>query len=114
MHRALVVISILLLLVLAATAQDVPAKNTDRAAAAAKPVLSPTVRLQAAKTAYVKNMDGSSIGADTITTTLEGWGRYRVVDSPAKADLLIEVTSPDDFDGGVSISSSSSTTGSGK
>ncbi len=76
---------------------------------AAKPVLSPSARMQAAKTAYVKNVEGTSIGSDTILTTLEGWGHYKIVDSPEKADLLIEVTSPSDTEGGVSISSSSST-----
>lgn len=84
------------------------------AAPASKPVVAPTARLQAAKTAYVKNVDGSSIGFDTVTTTLEGWGRYQLVGSPEKADLLIEVSSPADFDGGVSVSSSSATTASGK
>ena len=76
---------------------------------AAKPPMTPIARLQAAKTAYVKNLDGSSIGVDTITSTLEGWGRYQLVDSPDKADLLIEVTSPDE-ESGVSVSSSTSGT----
>jgi hypothetical protein len=79
-----------------------------------KPVVAPTARLQAAKTAYVKNVDGGSIGFDTVTTTLEGWGRYQLVGSPEKADLLIEVSSPGDSDGGVAISSSTATTASGK
>ncbi|MGH9523689.1 MAG: hypothetical protein ACRD3E_14265 [Terriglobales bacterium] len=72
----------------------------------AKPAMAPLVRLQAAKTAYIKNVEGSDIGVDTITSTLEGWGRYKLVDSPDKADLLIEVTSPDEGSGGVSVSSS--------
>ena len=79
----------------------------------AKPVLSPIARLQAAKTAFVKNLDGTPIGAETITTTLEGWGRYTIVNTPEKADLIVEVTSPSESEGGVSVSSSSST-GSGK
>lgn len=71
--------------------------------------MAPLARLQAAKTAYVKNVDGNSIGYDTVTAILDGWGRYRLVDSPDKAELLIEVTSPDDDDGGVSVSSSTGT-----
>jgi hypothetical protein len=74
----------------------------------AKAAMTPTARLQAAKTAYVENVDGSDIGADTVTTTLQGWGRYKLVDSPKDADLLIEVTSPDEG-GGVSVSSSTGT-----
>jgi hypothetical protein len=73
----------------------------------AKPPMSAAARLLQAKTVYVDNVDGNSIGADTITSTLEGWGRYQVIDDPKKADLLIEVTSPDDS-GGMSVSSSTS------
>ena len=89
-------------------AQDAP-KPDDAAKQATKPpVLSPTLRLQAAKTAYVKRLEGSSIGSDTVTQTLEGWGRYKLVDSAEKADLIVEVTSPDEGGNGVSVSSSTS------
>jgi hypothetical protein len=98
----------LLILTLGAHAQE-EKKDTP----SAKPVLSPIARLQAAKTAFVKNMDGTAIGAETITATLEGWGRYKIVNTPERADLIVEVTSPSDSEGGVSVSSSSST-GSGK
>ena len=99
---------------LCATALGIPASAQDASkkpaeAPVSKPVLAPLARLQAAKTAFLKNVDGSTIGSDTVLTTLEGWGRYKLVDSPAKADLLIEVTSPDEDSGGVSISSSQST-----
>lgn len=77
----------------------------DTAKQPAKPPMSPTARLKEAKTAFVKNVDGSDIGYDTVATTLDGWGRYKLVDSPEKADLLIEITSPDEG-GGVSVSSS--------
>ena len=74
-----------------------------------KPLLSPLARLQAATTAFVKKVEGSDIGSDAVVSTLEGWGRYKLVDSPDKADLVIEVTSPAEDSGGVSVSSSSST-----
>ena len=90
-----------------ASAQNSAPKSAEPAAN--KPVLAPSARLQAAKTAFVTNVEGSSIGFDTVTTTLEGWGRYKLVDSAAKADLLIEVTSPSESDGGVSVASSAST-----
>lgn len=110
-----VFIFILGVLMACAAAQETAAKPKEAPAAQApKPVVAPTARLQAAKTAYVKNVDGGSIGFDTVTTTLEGWGRYQLVNSPEKADLLIEVSSPDDSDGGVAISSSTATTASGK
>jgi hypothetical protein len=100
--RSQVILAVALLAALSCSAQQ---GSKD----APKPSLSPTARLQAATTAYVKNVDGSAIGVDTISTTLDGWGRYKLVNSPEKADLLIEVTSPDDEDGGVSVSSSSGT-----
>src|SRR5689334_2591448 len=102
-----IAISFALLLALPASAQNDTKKPADTTAT--KPVLAPLARLQAAKTAYVKNVDGSTIGFDTVLTTLEGWGRYKLVESAAKADVLIEVTSPDEDSGGVSISSSQST-----
>lgn len=79
----------------------------------AKPLMSPMARLKEAKTAFIKNVDGSSIGYDTVNSTLDGWGRYKLVDSSDKADLLIEVTSPDEGGGGVSVSSSNGTSRTG-
>jgi len=96
------------LVVLALALATVAVAAQEAGKEAAKPPMTPTARLQAAKTAYVKNLDGSSIGIDTVTSTLEGWGRYQMVNSPEKADLLIEVTSPDEESG---VSVSSSTTG---
>jgi hypothetical protein len=48
---------------------------------------------------------GSSIPLDVIRSTIEGWGRFTLVDSLAKADLIIEVSSTGDS--GVQVSSSS-------
>jgi hypothetical protein len=69
------------------------------------PVMSPTARLAAAKTAYVKTAGGSKIPYNVITSGLEGWGRYTLVEDPAQADLVVEVSAPDEGSG-VSISSS--------
>ena len=110
-HFIIALLCVVITALLPASAQETEKKAPETSAA--KPVLAPLARMQAAKTAFVKNVDGSSIGVDTVTTTLEGWGRYKLVDSTAKADLLIEVTSPDDESGGVSVSSSSGT-GSGR
>lgn len=58
--------------------------------------VTPTVRLQAAKSVYLKNGGGSDTPFDVITMSFSEWARWTVVDDPAKADLVVEVTSPDD------------------
>jgi hypothetical protein len=74
-----------------ATAQD-QATSTP-----AKPAfVSPSQRLMNAKTVYVKNAGGSSIPFDVINGEFQGWARFIVTDSPEKADLIVEVTSPED------------------
>ncbi len=70
-----------------------------------KPVaITSTARLLAAKTAFVANGGGTDIPYNVISTGMEGWGRYLIVDSPAKADIIIEVTSPREG-GAVSVTS---------
>ncbi len=79
-----------------------------------KPVaITASARLAAAKTAFVKNGGGSDIPYDAVLSGMEGWGRFMLVDSPQKADIIVEVTSPSEEGGGVSVSSSTST-GSGR
>ncbi len=73
----------------------------------AKPALSPTARLTAAKTAYLKNAGGSEIPFNVISDGVEGWGRYKIVHDPSEADIIIEVMSPA-VGSGVSISGSTS------
>ena len=58
--------------------------------------VSPAARLAAAKTVFLKNNGGSEIPFNVISGGLEGWGRFLPVDSPEQADIVIEVTSPDD------------------
>lgn len=70
------------------------------------PPVMPTSRLAAARTAFVKNAGGSSIPFNVISTSMEGWGRYQLVDSPEKADLILEVSTSSSGEGGVSVSSS--------
>ena len=45
---------------------------------------------------FLKNNGGSEIPFNVISGGLEGWGRFLPVDSPEQADIVIEVTSPDD------------------
>jgi hypothetical protein len=58
--------------------------------------VSPSARLAAAKTIFMKNNGGSEIPFNVISGGLEGWGRFLLVDSPAQADIVIDITSPDD------------------
>ena len=70
-----------------------------------KPVFVPqSVRLAVAKSALVKNGGGSEIPYNVISSGMEGWARFTLVDSAAEADIVVEVTSPEE-EGGVSLSS---------
>jgi hypothetical protein len=75
-------------------------------AAKPTPPMNPYARLTAAKSVYMKSAGGSEIPFNVITTSMEGWGRYVIVDSADKADLILEVTSPGESGGGVTVSSS--------
>ena len=71
-----------------------------------KPVIqSASMRLAAARNVLIRRMHGSTIPFETITSTVEGWGRFTLVETPEKADLIIEVSSSGDS--GVRVSSSS-------
>ncbi|HEU5453365.1 MAG TPA: hypothetical protein VFU76_15325 [Terriglobales bacterium] len=59
--------------------------------------VSPRVRLQAARTMYLKNLGGDDIPFTLATNAMTGW-RYIVVDDPGKADLIMEISAPDDPD----------------
>jgi hypothetical protein len=71
-----------------------------------KPVIeTPTMRLAGAKTILLVRTHGSSIPAEVVRTTMEGWGRFMFVTTPDKADLIVEIASSGDS--GVQVSSSS-------
>jgi hypothetical protein len=71
-----------------------------------KPLIeTPSMRLAAAKNVFITRMHGSRIPLDVIKSTLEGWGRFTFVETPEKADLIIEISSTGDS--GVQVSSSS-------
>jgi hypothetical protein len=58
-----------------------------------KPVMEmPSVRLADAKNVMVVRARGSNIPYDVISSTLEGWGRFTLVETPGKADLVVEVS----------------------
>jgi hypothetical protein len=53
-------------------------------------------RLAAAKSIFIKNAGGDEIAFNVITRGFEGWGRYILVDSAEKADIVMEVFGPVD------------------
>jgi hypothetical protein len=65
----------------------------------------PSMRLAAARNVFITRTHGSRIPLDVIRSTMEGWGRFTMVESPEKADLIIEISSTGDS--GVQVSSSS-------
>lgn len=103
----LVVFSFLALGVLpqATSQQPAPAPSTAETKTAPTPAgESPLLRLKTARTVWVTRAHGSNIPFDTIKSTLEGWIRFAVVDSPDKADIVVSVETSGDSD--VQISSS--------
>jgi hypothetical protein len=77
--------------------QQPPAKNPR--------IETPSMRLAAAKNVFITRTHGSRVPLDVIQSTLEGWGRFTFVETPEKADLIIEISSTGDS--GVQVSSSS-------
>jgi hypothetical protein len=71
-----------------------------------KPLIeTPSMRLAAAKNVFITRTHGSRIPLDVIRSTMEGWERFTFVETPEKADLIIEIASSGDS--GVQVSSSS-------
>jgi len=71
-----------------------------------KPLIeTPSMRLAAAKNVFISRTHGSRIPLDVIKSTMEGWERFTFVETPEKADLIIEISSTGDS--GVQVSSSS-------
>ncbi|SRR5258708_5536874 len=50
--------------------------------------------LKKATTVFIKQESGSDIPFNVITSNMEGWNRFTLVDAPEKADIILEVTSP--------------------
>ena len=85
------------LLALVAAPLALVAQQQEAQQDAGKPLaVTPGVRLAAAKKVFLKNGGGSDTPFDVISMSFSEWARFTVVDDPAKADLLVEITSPDD------------------
>jgi hypothetical protein len=73
-----------------------------------KPVMeTPAMRLASARNVLIYRTHGSQVPFDVIKSTLEGWGRFTMVEAQSKADLIIEIAS--NGNSGVQVSSSSET-----
>ena len=71
-----------------------------------KPLIeTPSMRLAAAKNVFITRTQGSRIPLDVIRSTMEGWERFTFVETPDKADLIVEISSTGDSS--VQVSSSS-------
>ena len=86
-------------------AQEAP-KPVQEVTKPTPPPMSPFLRLTSARTILLKGSGGSDIPYNVISSSMEGWGRYEIVKSPEKADLIMEITAPSDSGGGVTVSSS--------
>lgn len=87
----------LLAAILAAAQQQQKSDEKKNAA----PQISPLARLAAAKTALLKRAgSGSHIAYDVVSDSLEGWQRFKLVNTQEKADIIIEVFSNEDYDVG--------------
>jgi hypothetical protein len=63
------------------------------------PKVAPADRLVVAKNLFIKNTAGSEIPYNVINSGFEGWGRYVLVDTADKADLIMEISAPSDDSG---------------
>jgi hypothetical protein len=70
-----------------------------------KALVDTTKRLSNAKNVLVVRARGNNIPYDVIKSTLDGWGRFTIVDKPAQADLVVQV-STSGGDSSLSVSSS--------
>jgi hypothetical protein len=99
-HSKLLALSVAVLLCVAAFAQEAPKP----------PVVSPNARLMAARSIYIEHA-GGSIPNDVIGDAFQGWGRFRLVNDPAEADLIVSINAPSS-DNGVSVSGRADSRGS--
>jgi hypothetical protein len=101
---ALVLLS---LSVATAGAQQPPPPPEAKAAPAATPPAIPSDRLAVAKNIFLKRAGGSDIPYNVINSGFEGWGRYVLVDTADKADIVMEISAPSD-DSGMRVSAKTS------
>jgi hypothetical protein len=84
-----------------------PATEKPAPAPEKKPVIeTAATRLASARNVLMVRTRGSMVPFEVIQSTLDGWGRFTLVETREKADLIIEIAS--NGDSSVQVSSSSS------
>jgi hypothetical protein len=71
------------------------AQEPSAASGTRSPSADASVKFSFGKSIYVKNEHGSGVAFDVINSDIEGWGRFSMLNSPEKADLIAEITSYD-------------------
>lgn len=85
--------------------------QNDQPAPAKQPTISVMGRLKEARTVFLRDGGGNPIAFNVITSSFEGWGRYKLVNKPEEADLIVEISGPSQGGSSVAISSSTGATG---
>ena len=85
-----------LFVILAILAFALPLLAQDQPPTEPKKPVSTLARLQAAKTVFLKNDSVTDIPFNVIQAGMEAWPRYQIVNSPDKADIILEVRAPED------------------
>jgi hypothetical protein len=119
LQRCLSVVILSSLIAVAGVAQTTPTEQkpadtpkpaaTEQKPGTAQPrnlILARAERLKAAKTVFIKNAGGSSIPMDVISGSLEGWGRYTMAAAADKADVIIEISSPEESSSSITVNGS--------
>jgi len=78
------------------------------------PAISTTARLAGARTVFIRRPHGNEIPYQVISVDFDGWGRYVMVNDESKADLVVEITAPEEASGFSVSSTTSSNTPTGK
>jgi hypothetical protein len=97
----------------AASAPETKPADSTKAAPRAE-TISPSARLAGARSVFLKRTGGSDIPYAVIGDSIQGWGRFVVVNAPEKADLILEVEAPEDTSGLTIGSSTRATSASGE
>jgi hypothetical protein len=82
-----------------AGAQQMPASEAKPSPTEPPKVAPAPDRLVAAKNLFLKKTGGSEIPYNVINSGFEGWGRYVLVDTAEKADVIMEISAPSDDSG---------------
>src|SRR5258708_20797294 len=91
-----IVLALFRVSVVVAGAQQPKTPETSATPAPASPATQAPItrfdRLAVAKTIYIKNNANNEIPYNVISTSVESWGRYTIVDDPDKAEIVMQIS----------------------